>query len=230
MKKIILWAVCAMMLLSVVCCAPAPTGPDNMDTRTASIERLCDKTGLGAEQADGLLALLASLGYSGEVLFAYPVTDADEATYYHVWIGERTVDVYLAEDGEIASIRQNGIVLYGDGSSGTQDTSEQQPEKPVELTLRLDGMTDQVTAGKDAYVRAVGREGEEYRIEVHLKSGLSAAKGLEVKTAGEDGSLLWEWKISARTTPGDYRIVIVRTSDERDLLELPFTILPKAEQ
>lgn len=230
MKRVFVFLVCAAMTLSLTFCAPAPIQPDHEDTRAASIERLCDKTGLSAEQADELLALLASLGYSGEVLFAYPATDTDEAVYYHVWIGERTVDVYLTKDGETASIRQNGIVLYGNGPSEAPNIPEQQPTASVELTLRLDGMTEQVTAGKDAYVRAVGRAGEEYRIEVYLKSGLSTAKGLEVKTAGEDGSLLWEWKISARTTPGDYRIVIVRVSDERDLLELPLTVLPKVKQ
>ncbi len=216
-----------ILLLTLTACTLPSTEPSDEDIRAASIVRLCEQTGLAVEQADELLELLSVLGYSGEVLFAYPATDADEATYYHVWIGERTVDVYLAEDGGIASIRQNGIVLYGDAPSGAQATPEQQPAERVESTLCLDGMTEQVVAGDDAYVRAIGRAGEEYRIKVYLKSGPSAAKGLEAKTAGTDGVLLWEWNVSSRTTPGDYRIVIVRVSDERDLLELPFTVLPK---
>jgi hypothetical protein len=83
--------------------------------------------------------------------------------------------------------------------------------------------------GGEAHVRVYGRAGEQYRITVYLKSGASTAKGLEPKIADEDGLITWEWKVSSRTTPGDYRIVIARISDERDALELPFTVLPKVE-
>ena len=254
---------CIALLLMLVACTPTPIAPDVADVRTVSVVRLCEQTGLSVQRADELLELLETLGYSGEVLFAYLATDADDMEYYHVWIGERTVDVYFDGEGRVASLRQSGVVLYGDTQVPSDQTNEppaadepkDEPEEqqapseqtpaeaepsedetdeyersPAELTLSLKEMSEQVAAGNDAYVRALGRAGEEYRIEVHLKSGISTAKGLEAQVADADGTLLWDWKVSGRTTPGDYLIRIVRASDERDALELAFSILPKAEQ
>ena len=228
-----------ILLLSLFACTPAPAEPDAEDTRAVSIVRICEQTGVSIDQARELLDLLEALGYTGEVLFAYPATDDDDREYYHVWIGERTVDVYYAADGQIAAIKQGGILLYGDeqtpaNGSGAEasepDESTPSEQTPADMTLSLEDVSAQVAAGGEAFVRAHGRAGEQYRITVYLKSGASTAKGLEVQTADADGGLSWNWKISARTTPGDYRIVIERISDGRDVLELPFTVLPKAEQ
>jgi hypothetical protein len=199
---------------------------------------MCEQAGLSVGQAKELLDVLKTLGYTGEVLFAYPATDEDDAEYLHVWIGERTVDVYYAADGHIRLIKQSGILLYGDeqapsdegGEAPSEPEEPTEPEQPpVETTLTLDDASAQVIAGDGAHVRVHGRAGEQYRIKVYLKSGASSAKGLEPKIADEDGLITWEWKVSSRTTPGDYRIVIERISDERDALELPFTVLPKVE-
>lgn len=268
MKRTLIFLFCVALAFLLAFCTPSPTEPDTEDVRAASIVRLCEQSGLSVERADELLDLLGVLGYAGEVLFAYPATDDADRDYYHVWIGERTVDVYFAEDGKVTAIRQSGILVYGDDpdvadrpddapienepsgqtptsppSSDGEDTtdngssqapSDAQPDEPeqppVEMTLCLDDVSAQVSAGNAAFVQAHGRAGEEYRIKVYLKSGPSTAKGLEEQTADADGGLSWNWKISARTTPGDYRIVIARISDERDALELPFTVLPKAEE
>lgn len=254
MKRIFVFFLCAVILL-MTACTPAPTEPSDEDTRAASIVRMCEQAGLSVGQAKELLDVLKTLGYTGEVLFAYPAIDEDDAEYLHVWIGERTVDVYYAADGHIRLIKQSGILLYGDeqvpsDESGKAPTkpNEREPDEPVpseqptepseptepeqppaETTLTLDDMSAQVMAGGEAHVRVYGRAGEQYRITVYLKSGASTAKGLEDKTPDAEGLITWEWNVSSRTTPGDYRIVIERISDERDALELPFTISSKVE-
>lgn len=237
MKRIFVFFLCAVILL-MTACTPAPTEPSDEDTRAVSIVRMCEQAGLSVGQAKELLDVLKTLGYTGEVLFAYPATDEEDAEYLHIWIGERTVDVYYTADGHIRLIMQSGILLYGDeqapfdegGEAPSELEEPTEPEQPpVETTLTLDDMSAQVMAGSEAHVRVHGRAGEQYRIKVYLKSGASSAKGLEPKIADGDGLIVWEWKVSSRTTPGDYRIVIARISDERDALELPFTVLPKVE-
>ena len=246
MKRALGVVACIILLATLAACTPAPTEPSDEDTRAVSIVRMCEQAGLSVGQAKALLDMLKTLDYTGEVLFAYPATDEDDAEYLHVWIGERTVDAYYNEDGQIASIRQSGIVIYDSDTSGESDMPEPsepsepseptepneptEPEQPpVETTLTLDDASAQVIAGDGAHVRVYGRAGEQYRIKVYLKSGASSAKGLEPKIADGDGLITWEWKVSSRTTPGDYRIVIERISDERDAIELPFTVLPKTE-
>lgn len=259
MKRVLAVGMCIILLATLVACTPAPAEPSDEDTRAVSIVRMCEQAGISVGQAKELLDVLKTLGYTGEVLFAYPATDEDDAEYLHVWIGERTVDVYYNADGQIRLIKQSGILLYGDEQAPSDESgkaptepNEREPDEPVpseqptepsepteqpnkpeqppaETTITLDDMSAQVMAGGEAHVRVYGRAGEQYRIKVYLKSGASSAKGLEPKIADGDGLIVWEWKVSSRTTPGDYRIVIARISDERDALELPFTVLPKTE-
>lgn len=238
MKRAFAVGICVILLAMLVSCTLTPVEQPANDTRAESIVRICEQADLSIDEAKELLDLLETLGHTGEVLFAYPATDEDDADYLHVWIGERTVDVYYAADGQIAAVKQSGILLYGDeqvptGEGGQEPNEPDEPtpseQPPVETTLSLDDMSAQVAAGGKAFVRVRGRSGEQYRIKVYLKSGASTAKGLEDKTADEDGLVAWEWTVSGRTTPGDYRIVVARISDERDVLELPFTILPKTE-
>ena len=235
MKRALAIGVCLMVLAMLAACTPAPVEPDAEGVRAVSIVRLCEQTGRSVDEAKELLDLLEALGHTGEVLFAYGATDADKVDYDHIWIGASTVDVYCNAEGSVRAVLQNGVVLYGemgDDPAVAEPADTDEPpssEEPVTLTLSLDDMSEQVTAGSSAFVRVLGRAGESYRIKVYLKSGASTAKGLEDKTADVDGLVLWEWNVSSRTTPGDYRVVIVRVSDERDTLELPFTVLPKDE-
>lgn len=119
MRRIVRGACLVLGLLSLllVSCAPAPSASQEGDTRAASVERLCEESGLTDVQAGELLDLLAELGYTGEVLFAYPATDENDAAYYHIWIGEQTVDAYLDTRGEVISVRQNGVVRYENGAA-----------------------------------------------------------------------------------------------------------------
>ena len=66
------------------------------------------------------------------------------------------------------------------------------------------------TVGRNqkATVAIIGQAGVTYDIDVYYKSGESSAKGLEDKTADEDGYVSWTWKVGASTAAGTYRIVI----------------------
>lgn len=272
MTRILCFVVCIVAMLSLICCSSEPVVPD---THTVSIERLCEETDWSAEQAEAVLSLLATLGHEGEVMLAYPATDKQKATYYHIWIGEHSVDVYLNEDGAVSDVYQGGILIYGEDAGDTPsedeppvdipeenqptedeiavdkptenkpfedkpaedtpnvdtpDEVEPDTDKPAEdepegaTTLTLDKLTEQVTAGSNAQLSVYGTPGVEYRIEVHYKSGISEAKGLEPQVAADDGLLQWTWKVSARTTPGEYKIRVVCVSDESDVLELLFKV------
>ena len=263
-----LWLACAVTVLSLVSCSFA--GSAAKDVRAVSVARLCEQTELNEDRANELLDLLESLAYTGEVLFAYPATDDEGEEYYHVWIGEQTVDVYVAEDGGVHAVRSRDIWLYGEAADGAdtptppppqeteapeepqqpqevtsqeepgqpqQSSAPEEPEEPeeseqpdlppVEATLSAVILTDTVAQGDKASLEAYGCAGEQYRIEVHYKSGVSAASGLEEQTAAEDGRLLWTWTVGVRTEPGDYYVRVVRVSDERDAVETPFTVVEK---
>jgi len=58
---------------------------------------------------------------------------------------------------------------------------------------------------------------------------VSTAKALSPQTADEDGRLVWEWTVGAQVKPGTYKIVIVRTDDERDSVTLPFEVVEEAQ-
>lgn len=221
-----------MMLITTACKAPASGDPLEPDVHAISVERLCEAMDMDQTHAAALLDLLAQMDFEGEVLFAYPATDDNDQAYYHIWIGERTVDVYMKEDGTVAAVQSGGILLYGKvpapsepPAEGDDPPFEGDPnEPPVTLTLTLESHTASVEAGCDGRVSVFGQAGVEYKIKVYYASGVSTAKALSPKVAGEDGSLVWEWTVSSRTKPGTYKIIVVRADDERDMITLPFEV------
>lgn len=65
-----------------------------------------------------------------------------------------------------------------------------------------------VTPGEKATVTIKGQPGVEYTITVYYKSGPATASGLDPMVADADGYVSWTWRVSGRTTPGTYEIVI----------------------
>ena len=245
MKRLIL-SLILLIALVLVACTPQSTPPDDAvepDVHAISVERLCEAMDMDQTHAAALLDLLAQMDFEGEVLFAYHATDDNDQAYYHIWIGERTVDVYMKEDDTVAAVQSGGILLYGkvpapsepptqgDGPTGEDDPpKEDDPnEPPVTLTLTLESHTASVEAGCDGRVSVFGQAGVEYKIKVYYASGVSTAKALAPKVAGEDGSLIWEWTVSSRTKSGTYKIIVVRTDDERDMITLPFEVTSPSE-
>jgi len=239
MKRLIL-SLILLLPLVLVACTPQSTLPDDEvepDVHAISVERLCEAMDMDQTHAAALLDLLAQMDFEGEVLFAYHATDDNDEAYYHIWIGERTVDVYMKEDDTVAAVQSGGILLYGKvphpsepPAEGDDPPFEGDPnEPPVTLTLTLESHTASVEAGCDGRVSVFGQAGVEYKIKVYYASGVSTAKALSPKVAAEDGSLIWEWTVSSRTKPGTYKIIVVRADDERDMITLPFEVTSPSE-
>lgn len=83
---------------------------------------------------------------------------------------------------------------------------ETKPDLPAEL--RVISWSETIGRNETASVTIQGKPGVEYDIDVHYKSGVSTAKGLENQVADEDGYVTWTWKIGNRTAAGTFQIVI----------------------
>lgn len=213
-----------LLVTLLVCCSPK-TPPLDKASPEVSVERLCSSMQLTDAMARDVLDVLGSLGYEGEVLFAYPVTDDSDEQYYHVWMGEDTADVYISPLGAVMSVRKSGILIYDATADGSDVPTQPEVPSAVAVPLRLVSVTETVVQGETARVELMAEAGVEYRIEVYYKSGVSSAKGLEPRLAAPNGSLVWEWKVNSRVSPGNYRIRVLRVSDETDAIELPFSVV-----
>ena len=226
-----------LILLVLPACRPSDE-PEVPADEQASIIRLCGSLGLEEAEAQALLTLLAEWNLTGETLFVYPVVDEEGRTCHHIWIGEGTVDVYLSEAGDVAAICQAGTLLWGElpeppgGELGDETGNEpgDAPDAPHPTTISVEDHSATVLPGGDGYVRAKGQPGIEYKIKVYYAGGVSTAKALAPKMAAEDGTLIWEWKVSTQVKSGVYKIIIVRADDEHDTLTLPFEVLSANEQ
>ena len=113
---------------------------------------------------------------------------------------------------------------YGTEKDFTEPTSyipdstsggDAQTEKPTETTaVREPGkivvtyLTDSVKKGSKATLSVTGTPGVTYSIAVYYSSSVSAAKGLEPKSADSNGNVSWSWRVGSRTKPGKHKIVI----------------------
>lgn len=82
------------------------------------------------------------------------------------------------------------------------------PTPPTSYTLEILSLTSPIAAGAIATIVVQGKTGEQYSIIVNYKSGPSTAAGLETKLADASGRISWTWKVGAKTTPGNWGIVI----------------------
>ena len=234
MRRLLVLGIALLLAVLCVSCASADSAGDHLgNTRPASLSRLTEHMPIGTAEADAILDLLFSQGLEGEVLFAYPATDEDGRTYYHVWIGDNTVDVYLSGAGQAAALVQAGVLIYGelpapetpeDGDDDESDTDE------VVCTITPGEHTATVALGETGYVRVLGTPGEQYKIKVYYASGVSSAKALSPRVACEDGSLVWEWTVSRQVKPGVYKIEVVHAQNEKDKLVLPFEVVETNDQ
>jgi hypothetical protein len=237
MKRCLYIFLACLLVLSLSACRPTDE-PEVPADEQASIIRLCGSLGLEEAEARALLDLLAEWNLTGDTLFVYPVVDEEGRTCHHIWIGEGTVDVYLSGAGDVAAICQAGTLLWGElpeppaGEAGDETGNEpgDAPDEPHPTTISVEDHSATVLPGGDGYVRAKGQPGIEYKIKVYYAGGVSTAKALAPKMAAEDGTLVWEWRVSTQVKPGVYKIIIVRADDEQDTLTLPFEVLSANEQ
>ena len=236
MRRLVSLGVALLLAALGVSCASVDLAGDRLgDTRPASLSRLTEHMPIDAAQADTLLDLLSAQGLEGEVLFAYPATDEDGRAYYHVWIGETTVDVYLGGVGQAEALVQAGVLIFGElpvpetPEDGDEDDADESDSDEVVLTITPSDHTATVALGETGYVRVFGTPGEQYKIKVYYASGVSTAKALSPQVAGEDGSLVWEWTVSRQVKPGVYKIEVVHAENKEDKLTLPFEVVETIE-
>lgn len=74
--------------------------------------------------------------------------------------------------------------------------------------VEIVSVTSPVIKGSTASLTAKSQPGVMCTITVHYKSGPSKASGLEPKTTDGNGNVTWQWKVSANTASGDWRIEV----------------------
>ena len=234
----------SLVLLLLTACG-AKDAPEDAkqpsDTTATSIARLCEDMQIDERHAAALVDLFSYMNLTGEVLFAYPSVDNNGISYYHVWIGDKTANVYMRQDGTAQAILAGGTLLYGkipEPSTPDLPTApehpdspddEKQPDQPAppdnpNTSIVVLSHTDKVAPGEKGHVCATGEPGVDYKIKVYYASGISTAKALSPQVAGEDGSLLWEWTVNSRVKPGVYKIIVVRADNDEDAVTLPFEV------
>ena len=98
-----------------------------------------------------------------------------------------------------------------DSTSGGDAQTEKPPEttavrEPGKITVTY--LTENVKKGGRATLSVAGTPGMTYSITVYYSSSVSAAKGLEPKSADSNGNVSWSWRVGSRTKPGKHKIVI----------------------
>ena len=240
-RYLLIWLLCLLtltMATGLVACEPKDEPEEELTDEEASLVKLCESMLIDEDEARALLALLAELEVEGRVMFAYPAEDSEDRIYYHVWIGEGTVDIYLDEEGGVAAISRAGSLIYGElPASPEEDEGDEPGDLPEEdigipslTSVTIDSYSATVRPGAEGYVYAKGLAGVAYTIKVYYASGASTSKDLQPQTAAENGSLSWEWDVSANVKPGQYKIVIARSDDSRDAITLPFEVLGETAQ
>ena len=226
-----------LLLTFMASCVQQDPAPDasEADIRASSLTCLSEAMPLDVPQAEALLDLLTEQGMAGEVLFAYPATDDADKDYYHVWIGETTVDVYLQDGGGVAAISKAGVVIFGelpapDAPSDAEPPPDENGSGSTSTTITLDSHTAKVAPGNMGKVSVFGTPGEQYKIKVYYAGGVSSAKALAPLVAREDGSLVWEWKVSSQVKPGVYKIEVVHAENNDDRIVLPFEVVDITEE
>lgn len=86
-------------------------------------------------------------------------------------------------------------------------------KSPATLSLDINSVTSPVRPGARATLSAKTAPGASCFITVYYKSGPSAAQGLGTMTADANGNVSWTWTVGARTTPGEWLIVVKASQD-----------------
>jgi beta-lactamase superfamily II metal-dependent hydrolase len=105
------------------------------------------------------------------------------------------------------------------------------PPSPVDqVSLEIVSVTSPVSAGAYATLEARAPPGTVCTIAVYYKSGLSSAQGLYPKQTDDDGYVSWTWKVGARTTPGNWRIVVTATCEGQTMSQETYFTVSQGSQ
>jgi competence protein ComEC len=160
-----------------------------------------------------------------------------ESAIYFVGIGnsyghpaQQAISALQAVGATVYGTDQLGTILVTVSANGYQVSSERQqlaatpvvvvPVAPTATSSSIAGsgltilsVTSPVSKGSTATLTAQTAPGAACTITVYYKSGPSKAQGLEPKTAGADGKVSWSWTVGARTSSGNWRIVVSCTAN-----------------
>lgn len=125
--------------------------------------------------------------------------------------------VTLEPTTEAVGEKQRVCESCGEIQSGTVQTL------PLEEGFIIVDWTETVHHNEKGSVCIKGQPGVEYTITVYYKSGPASAAGLDPAIADADGYVTWTWKVSSRTIPGTYEIVITGGGVTQSIF---FTIVP----
>lgn len=123
----------------------------------------------------------------------------------------------------VASSRSSASSHVKSTSSAQSIAESSTAAKPAPILLD-DSLS--FICGSTATVTLNRKPNTEYSITVYYASGKSSASGLENKVSDENGAVSWTWRISGRTTPGNYKIIF---SGGDETLQMNFTLSPKTE-
>lgn len=89
------------------------------------------------------------------------------------------------------------------------ETTQPTQTEATEQVLVIVQWPQSIHRNEEGTVTIQGKPNTTYSIKVYYKSGPSTAKGLEDKTSDADGFVTWTWKVSSRTSYGDFKIVVI---------------------
>lgn len=122
-----------------------------------------------------------------------------------------------------ASSRSSASSSSRSASTASSKSESRNAAKPAPILLE-DNLN--FVCGSTATVTLNRKPNTEYSIAVYYASGKSSASGLVNKISDENGTVSWTWRISGRTTPGNYKIIF---SGGDETLQMNFTLSPKTE-
>ena len=109
--------------------------------------------------------------------------------------------------------------IFADKDSIPYAEAQHSPENPSDMiqdgeiiiigeAIELYYVPDSVSPGEDTFIKIVGKPDTLYDINVYYPSGISTAKAFADKYSDENGIVSWEFKVSAKTTAKNLRVVI----------------------
>ena len=166
---------------------------------------ILSESGISDDLAERILEILDSDGVKS-IDFARYETDPDGNNAFRVWIGTSYYDFVTFDGGVVSCTDCKGRHVFSD-----RELSDEYENYNTLLKYKyLRGITDPIKRGNTAAVYMFNlTPGSEYKIKVIYASGSeSKAKGLEPKTAAEDGTVSWDWRVSSRTGAGTATIIV----------------------
>lgn len=106
----------------------------------------------------------------------------------------------------------------------TTETTQPTESEPTGDGIVFVEWPETISQGSTATVTIKGEPNTTYSIKVYIKSGTSSAKGLEDKVSDANGYVTWTWKISSRTSTGDFKIIVTGGDT---VAEVPYSITKK---